>query len=184
MMFLILGMMTAGIFETDEIKKWAYFVSSSPLTEAGHIQEKYLFTLLLYIALLIWCYFLSAFLAVFGGAANLEIAFEMLWIMLLTNAIEFPFIVRFGSKAGGYVKTAMASAVILIVFEYILFGNTSVFSDLEKIYKIFEKLNNASTMSDIALVLLAIFPYLSVGLYFLSYKISCKLYLKGVEEYA
>lgn len=184
MMFPILGMMIASIFETDEIKKWAYFVSSSPVTEVGHIQAKYLFTLLLYIALFVWCYFLSDISAVFGGSANLMIAFEMLWIMLLTNAIEFPFIVRFGSKFGGYVKTAITTALALAAFEFFLFGNTSAFFDPERLLALFEKLSDASAMSDITLIVLAAFPFVSAGLYFISYKISCKLYLKGAEEYA
>lgn len=184
MMFPILGMMTASIFETDEIKKWAYFVASSPVTKVGHIQAKYLFTLLLYITLFMWCYFLTAVSAVFGGSANLMIAFEMLWIMLLTNAIEFPFIVRFGSKFGGYVKTAITTALALAAFEFFLFGNISAFSDPEKILALFERLSDAAAMSDISLIVLAAFPFVSAGLYFLSYKISCKLYLKGAEEYA
>lgn len=184
MLFPILGMMTAGLFETDEIKKWAYFVSSSPITEVGHIQAKYLFTLLLYITLLVWCNFLAEVSAVFGGSANMMIAFEMLWVMLLTNAIEFPFIVRFGSKFGSYIKTAITAALSLAAFEFFLFGNISAFSDPEKFFALFEKLSDASAMSDISLVLLGAFPFVSAGLYFISYKISCKLYLKGAEEYA
>lgn len=183
MVFLVLGLMTASIFEADESKKWAYFITSTPLTDASHVKEKYLFTLLLYIALFIWCYFLAVLSAALGGGANGMVAFEMLFVMLAVNAIEFPFLVRFGSKVGSYVKTALMMIIMLIAFEYIFFGDLSIFGSPEKIFEFFEKFSDTTLMSDISLVLLAAFPYFAAGLYYLSYKISCKLYLKGAEEY-
>ncbi|MDE5993798.1 MAG: ABC-2 transporter permease, partial [Oscillospiraceae bacterium] len=113
-LFLTLGVMTATIFEADESKKWAYFITSTPLTDVSQIKEKYLFTLLLYIALFVWCYFLSALSAALGGAANVLIAFLMMCIMLAANAIEFPFLVRFGSKAGSHIKTAVMLLAMII----------------------------------------------------------------------
>lgn len=181
--FLVLGMMTAAIFEADESKKWAYFITSTPMTDVSQIKEKYIFTLLLYHVLFIWFYFLFVFLAAFGGSANIMVAFEMMWIMILTNAIEFPFIVRFGSKAGSHIKTAVMLILMLIAFEYIFFGDLSIFGSLESFFEFFERLSDTSLMTDISLVLLTVFPYISAGLYYLSYKISCKLYLKGAEEY-
>ena len=183
MLFLVLGIMTASIFEADESKKWAYFITSTPLTDVSQIKEKYLFTLLLYIALFVWCYFLSALSAVMGGSANVLIAFLMMCIMLAANAIEFPFLVRFGSKAGSHIKTAVMLLAMIIAFEYIFFGDLSIFGSPDKIFEFFERFSDTSLMSDISLVLLAVFPYFSAGLYFLSYKLSCKLYLKGAEEY-
>lgn len=183
MLFLVLGLMTASIFEADESRKWAYFITSTPLTDASQVKEKYLFTLLLYVALFIWCYFLAVLSAALGGGANVMIAFEMLFIMLAANAIEFPFLIRFGSKVGSYVKTALIMVIMLIAFEYIFFGDLSIFGSPEKIFEFFEKFSDTTLMSDISLVLLAVFPYISAGLYYLSYKISCKLYLKGAEEY-
>ena len=183
MAFLVLGLMTASIFETDESKKWAYFITSTPLTDVSQIRGKYLFTLLLYVALFVWCYFLSVLSAVLGGAANSMVACLMMFIMLAANAIEFPFLVRFGSKAGSHIKTAVILIAMIIAFEYIFFGDLSIFGSPEKILELFEKLSDTSLMSDISLTVLAVFPYFSAGLYFLSYKLSCKLYLKGAEEY-
>ncbi len=182
MMFLSLGMI-AGFFEVDETKKWAYFISSSPVTQTGHIRTKYFFTFLMYTALLVWCYYLSAFAAVLGGSINMSIAIFMLWAMLIFNAVEFPFIVRFGTKAGGYIKSAFMIALMLIFIEYALFGDISAFSDSEKIFKFIERLSETTAISDIMCVLTAIFPCAAFGLYYLSYKISCKLFLKGAEEY-
>ncbi|MDE7302243.1 MAG: ABC-2 transporter permease [Oscillospiraceae bacterium] len=183
MLFLTLGVMTASIFEADESKKWAYFITSTPLTDVSQIKEKYLFTLLLYIALFVWCYFFAVISAVMGGSANVLIAFLMMCIMIAANAIEFPFLVRFGSKAGSHIKTAVMLLAMIIAFEYIFFGDLSIFGSPDKIFEFFEKFSDTSLMSDITLTVLAVFPYFSAGLYFLSYKLSCKLYLKGAEEY-
>lgn len=183
MLFLTIGIFTASFFEADETKKWTYFITSTPLTDVGQIKEKYLFTLLLYIALFVWCYFIAVLSAALGGGANVMVAFEMLCIMLVINAVEFPFLVRFGSKMGGHVKTAFFMVIMLVAFEYLFFGDLTVFGSPEKIYEFFLKLSDSGAMSDITLVLMAIFPYFAVGLYYLSYKISCKLYLKGAEEY-
>lgn len=179
-MFLSLGM-TAGFFEIDETKKWAYFISSSPVTQTGHIRTKYIFTFLMYTALLVWCYYLSAFALVLGGSINMSIAVFMQWIMLIFNAVEFPFMVRFGTKAGGFIKSAFMIALMLIFIEYALFGDFS--SDSEKIFAFIESLSETTAMSDIMCILTAVFPCAAAGLYYLSYKISCKLFLKGAEEY-
>lgn len=183
MMFLIWSMLTTGLFERDETRKWAYFISSSPLTQEGQVKAKYLFTLLLYAALFLWCYFLMNFAAVFGCTLNLMAAFGMLCLMLLANAIEFPFLVRFGSQTGSRVKTALAAFVMLIAFEYLLFGDTAVLSDPDRLFRALDRLSDTSSMPDAAMVIMAALPYLSAALYYLSCRLSCRLYLKGVEEY-
>lgn len=184
MIFLITGIMAGdGFFSPDESKKWAYFIASSPALAKGQIRSKYLLVLLIYVALVFWCDLLSTVMAAFGCPANSFIAIIMMFVMLILNAIEFPFLVRFGCKVGGNVKTAMIMFLMLIVFEYMFFGDLSVFGSAEKFFELMEKLSRTQMMSDIALVLLAAFPYVSIGLYYLSYKISCKLYMKGVEEY-
>lgn len=182
-MFVIIGFITPGFFQRDEKKKWAYFISSTPLTDAGHIKSKYLFTFLIYVALLMWCYFLSLITDVLGGASAVDIAFEMLWVMLLLNAVEFPFLVRFGYKTGGYVKTALVSLLVLIAFEYILFGDASAVNDPKKIVAFLTELSDPDKLNGVTIAVMSFLPYVSAGLYFLSCKISCKLYLKGAEEY-
>lgn len=182
-MFLTIGMLSANIFEADETKKWAYFVTSTPLSVKGQIGAKYLFVLLIYLGLFLYCYYLSVFTAVFGGAANFMVAFEMLWIMVLASAIEFPFLIRFGCKAGGHVKTAAGLALMMILFEYIFFGDTSVFLNEDKLLALMDKLSDPSKMADVSIVIFTVIPFFSAGAYFLSYKLSCKFYLKGAEDY-
>lgn len=181
-LFLITGA-TANVFEEDESKKWAFFITSTPETHVGQIREKYIFTLLMYVAVYLWCNITAYFTAVFNGTASILLAFVMFCVMLIAHAIEFPFLVRFGSKAGAQLKTTLLIAVMVVAFEYIFFGDLSIFGSPEAIADFIVKLSDSGALSDITLVLMAILPYFAVGLYYLSYKISCKLYLKGAEEY-
>ena len=183
MQFLVLIMMSSRIFELDESRRWAYFITSTPKTYKTQIGEKYLFNLLLNIALFSWCYLMSLLTAALGGTAEIMIAFLMMCLILFTNAIEFPFMVRFGSKAGSYVKTAVMAFLVVAAFEFILFGDISLFSDPEKLYELMRKLSELSGNSDLALVFIAALPYLTLEAYFISYKISCRLYLKGAESF-
>lgn len=183
LLFLILGTFTGGIFGGDESKKWAYFIAASPCTGAGQVKAKYLFTLLLYTLLLSWCYVLSAAVGALGGQADMMSAFMMMCAMLLFNAAEFPFLVRFGSRAGGYIKTAVGLLAVLIAFEYILFGDISVLESFDRLMSFVLRLTDTGAITDISLVCLAAFPYVSAGLYCLSCKISCDLYLKGAEGF-
>lgn len=181
-LFLITGG-TANFFEEDESKKWAYFITSTPETHVGQIKEKYIFTLLMYVAVYLWCNITAYFCAAFNGAASILLAFVMFCVMLIAHAIEFPFMVRFGSKAGAQLKTTLLIAVMVAAFEYIFFGDLSIFGSPQAIADFIVRLTDSGAMSDIALVLMAILPYFAAGAYYLSYKISCKLYLKGAEEF-
>lgn len=182
-MFLVVGVMVGEIlFQPDESKKWAYFIVSSPALASGQIKSKYILTLLIYVAIMLWCDLLSMFMALFGCPFNTFVAAIMMFIMMLMNAIEFPFLVRFGCKVGSNVKTAFTMLLTLIAFEFMLFGDTS-FSTPERFFGFFERISDPSQMADISLVIIAALPYLSAALYFLSYKISCKLYVRGTDEY-
>lgn len=183
-MFFVVGtMMGEGIFQPDESKKWAYFIVSTPSLAAGHIKSKYILMLLIYSALMVWCDILSMVMALFGCPANTFFAAIMMYAMLFMSAVEIPFLVRFGSKVGSNVKTAFFMLLTLIAFEIMFFGDTSIFSSPDKFFSFIESISDTSKMVDTVLVIMAAFPYVSAALYFLSYKISCKLYLRGAEEY-
>jgi hypothetical protein len=97
-----------------------------------------------------------------------------IFILIVIWAFEIPFAVFFGSKYGGYVKMAIFLAFFAAVIIYTLYGSTDTF------FGKLEKLINSQN-STLMLSFNALFPYTACILYLLSYKISCKLYLKGAE---
>lgn len=182
-MFAILAMLTASLFGADENKRWAYFISSTPATAAGQVRIKYLCTFIMYTLLLGYSFALSKIAAALGGEVPFGIAFELYFLMLFLHAVEFPFIVRFGSKSGDMVKAAVSQLIMLIVIEYALFGDISSFlDDGDAAFELLLRLDKAGVIGGAASVLLTVFPFFALSMYLFSCEISVRLYLKGVED--
>lgn len=183
LMFLVMGMMTASVFETDEIKKWAYFIESTPLTHEGHILAKYVFVFLIYLTLLLLCGILSVVSSLRGYSVNFLSAVVMMCVMLLVNAVEFPFIVRLGSKAGGNVRTAVMLAITLIIFEIIFFVDNPFAKGGRGFFAALGALAHIPPMTGSVVLTLVLTALFTALFYVISYKISCDLYMKGAEDY-
>ena len=179
--FLIAGMIEGLIFEGDDKRSFGYFITASPDGVKSYIRTKYelgfVMILLTLFSLQLGDWIMTIVCAdhdiEWKGFAEVMIYLSFLQIAL--RAFEYPFTVRFGVKAGSYIKTALGTllaliaAAVFIVFEDKLVPFFSGFS--------LKKLSKCTN------VLVSVFPVLSVMLYLLSFKISCKLYKKGVERY-
>jgi len=186
MVFLIGGICEDSIFNDDERKKWAYFVASTPTGIKGQIGAKYLFTLcysmLTVTALILCCGFARDGNAELADGSVIFTGF--FYIQLAIRAVEFPLMARFGSKIGKSTKIILVGIAAFIFFAYMLFGDTSAFADLDTF---FDRLLAALADPDktkrmmlwFSIITLAIIP-----LYYLSYRLAAKWYLKGVESYA
>ncbi|MCR5600788.1 MAG: ABC-2 transporter permease [Ruminococcus sp.] len=184
--FLIGGAFEDSLFKEGERKKWAYFVTSTPTGVKGQMGAKYLLTMIfsmLTVTVLVLCNGLAM-------ESDMEVHdFSVIYVLffyvqLLMRAVEYPLMTRFGSKTGKDVKILLIGVISLILFIYALFGDTSEFSDMsnfwEKLFKIFgdpEKTKKIMLWFSIGAV--AILP-----IYYLSYRLAVKWYLKGVEHYA
>lgn len=186
-LFLIMGIYQPTIFEVDENKKWAGFITASPLRGNGQIAAKYWFTLLLSLVTLELCNFFSIIsILIYGMSINLSTFFLILfYLQLLLRAFEYPFLVRFGSKSGGTYKGILFLIVVMIVIIYLLFGDLSAFGSVNDmtdwLFQCLMMENNVS--SDGIMIAQAALPYGSAILYYLSYRLSCKFYQMGVETY-
>lgn len=183
MVFLILSMLCAGFFEMDENKRWAYFIASTPVTAAGHVRTKYLCTFIMYTLMLGWSFVLSEIVAAKGFRISFAVPLGLYFAMLFVHAVEFPFIVRFGSKAGSMVKTAIGLLAMLIGIEYALFGDISAFENTDEIFDLLSRLGKAGVISGVTSMLVMAFPFVALSMYLFSCEISARLYLKGAEDY-
>lgn len=180
------------IFSTDESKRWSAFISSSPAQESGQIYSKYMFSFLMLIVSYIWSYFaeeiFDAVISVYYGFENksvlsMNVSFTMVFVVLFLSAVEFPFYVRFGSKIGSSVKMGIFFGIILLAAVYLLFGDLSVFGSLDSLWAFLSEVIKGEAFGDIAIFILSISALGAFGLYILSYKISCRLYMKGAENF-
>ncbi|MBQ8119383.1 MAG: hypothetical protein IJ172_01195, partial [Ruminococcus sp.] len=106
----------------------------------------------------------------------------MALLVLLLRAVELPFFYAFGSKVGGLVKTLLLFVVIFITAIYFLFADLSwLGSQDEAMEKLFKFLSGISLKglwkSVFGKILMSAVP-----LYAVSYYISTKVYLKGIDR--
>ncbi|MDE7093708.1 MAG: hypothetical protein K2O52_02230, partial [Oscillospiraceae bacterium] len=66
---------------------------------------------------------------------------------------------------------------------YALFGDLSIFGSVDNFYEKIINFIDGKNTPEILLLVIGIFMHVAVLFYYLSYKISCKYYLKGVECY-
>ncbi len=184
--YIVAGIFEDGIFAGDERRKWAYYIASTPLEIKGQVGIKYLFTL-------IFAMFTEAFIITVNsivldfnsnGVDISLVAITFFYIQLFMHAIEFPLIIRFGGKTGGMFKVGVILLIVVAAFAYFLFGDLSALKGIAHfINKLINSEVNPMLVNKIILWssagMLAVLP-----LYYLSYRISVKLYLKGVENYA
>ena len=185
LLFLCIGFVMAGFlqgteFNTDEKKSFAYFVTSTPEGVRGYIRTKYelvfVMMMLTLFSVQLGDWVMTLVCAAYGVEwfSLAEPMIMLSFLQMLLRAIEIPFTIRFGVKNGSTIKMIML-VIMVIAFLIVL----AVFTDY--IGELF--VSGTEKLSTLAKILLALFPVIAVGLYYLSYRLSVKLYLKGVERY-
>ncbi len=185
----------------DEKRLPVCFAIASPAGVKGYVKSKYLSNLLLPFGIM--C--ISLFTDMIAGAIvdlqiekieqtsfiNMEeaeptsfISMIMLLfqVIILLNAIELPFMIRFGVKKGANLKAAFFISILAAAGIYFLFGDISMFGSMDDFMQFLLDVSNGKRGGTTMLAISALMPLVTLALYYLSYLLSCKLYLKGVEQ--
>lgn len=184
--FIVSGMMSE-IFRGDDKKLRAYFVISSPVGVKGFMYNKYVVTLMMNLIYMISGIFADELLAtvnyfVTGKALKSGMASFYLmgvFLLMMISAFDIPFTVRYGSKRGSLVKmTVMLSlcTALTAVFSFLPDGVRDNLMDTAA-----SVLDGSA--NDLLLLALSVFPYIAFGAFLYSYKISCRLFMKGADKY-
>ena len=184
--FITLGeSIQISTFKEDEQKKWAYYISSSPLTGVGQVQAKYWFILATTFGLNLFYIFLDGINAlIFPEAPSLMILIFIATTMILfLRAIEIPFIVRYGAKYGLWVKTFLFFTIVFVGILYGLFGDLTIFGSSDNFWERFFEVMKGEGVPDGLMLFMGIFPLVTMVLFYGSYKLSSQFYLKGVESF-
>ena len=174
-----------NLFISDEKRVWANFSISLPTSVKGQVKAKYIYLFLINsIALFITSIpdaVIGYISGEFSGAGSL-IGQMIFMILILKYSVEIPFTLRFGTKAGSYIMTAGYVVLSFGLIIYGLFGDISFFMENE-FMDVFVKTIEFLTSDTASIIGLGIFSWVVLILYIVSYKISCKVYKKGVETY-
>ena len=181
--FLILPFISSQLFTPDENPACINFLFSTPKSAGGQIQSKYYFLLIVNLAILLMCFLVdTGIMLMLGEYATSCSLICMIYFCfsLILLSIRIPFAIRFGSNhsfEAQCVYMIILSAFLLI---YGLFGDISFFFQEEGINI---KAIRDYLQSEKVVFVLSLIPYISLLIYYLSYRISLALYRKGVENY-
>ncbi len=178
------------LHKADEKRLPVYFAIASPAGVNGYVKSKYITTLLLpFIAMnicLVTDIIATAILDlrpdVVQVTSFMGIYTGMFMMIILLNAIELPFMIRFGVKKGANVKAVIFLGILAAAGIYFLFGDISMFGTMEDFIQFLLDVLNGKRGGTTLLAISALMPPITLALYYLSYLLSCKLYLKGVEQ--
>ena len=173
------GFIQMMTFSGDERKSFGYFTVSTPDGFRAFLFNKYRFILIMMALFFIGTVIAGLVYDPYFVGWSIEnrvrkALIPILCIQLIVRAIDIPFVYRFGTQRGNTVKVI---SLILLAFVslimLILTDDTEKIMDTARlVLKIFGSLSSWP-----------VFIACSMLIYYLSYKITCCLYLKGVEHY-
>ena len=181
--FLVAGGLQTMVMRGDDRKLWGYWLTSTSGGCKGFLRVKYemvfgmvvlfMFSLQMFDKLICAVAF-DVGTTEIGEISNVSV--PLIFVQLLLRAIDIPFTLRYGNKKGSLIKL-IYSLVFTIIISVMIVTNLCNFS--VALFETGEKLFSGDNLS-------MIFGILSVSvivIYYLSYRISCRIYLKGVEQY-
>ena len=178
--FIMTGALSLNYVQTDERKKWGYFVTSLPNGIVKQVVSKYIFVALTLAFAFGICWIQNLIVRQFNDEVGsiTGILFLLSCITLLIVAVELPCAIAFGTKNGAYIKSGIFVVLVLIAAIYLMFGDISwLGSEDQFTEKFFDKLSRLDLSGTAGKVLLSGIP-----LYCISCFISTKLYLGGIER--
>ena len=181
-------LLAAGVFSQDESKRKSVMMAAVPDGTARQIYGKYVVMFMTYALFYVSGVFTDSFFCwiVFRvtGETTLHmnsLLFLMLFVQMFLRSVDVPFLVRFGSKYGKYV---LILSYILILFAVLLtFMYVPAFENMiEGIRDWCIRLMNGE-LEEEAQFIVSAFPVAAIAAYVISYRVSCRLWLKGVANY-
>ena len=179
--FMLVSLIVNTIFQGDENKTCCAFALSVPQGGKGHIEAKYWYILIQFTTVM-FIMFISDTI-VFGITDRMvsltKIIMLLFCIRLFLIAIEIPFLIRFGSQKGNAIKGLTIIFIIMLIMIYFLFGDISwILKGDNPIIALMEWLNNGKQI-----LVISLFNPFSLLVYWLSCRISVRLFKKGAEDY-
>ncbi|MBR6580867.1 MAG: ABC-2 transporter permease [Ruminococcus sp.] len=189
--FLVADTISSKTLTNDEFKKWAYFISSTPALSKGQVIVKYISSFIISMICMISLFLTDTFMSMAVKKYEIEMLFDakklfipLFLVMIVFRAVDIPFVLRFNSKKGSAMKGAVLGVLFVAVLIYLLFGPLPT-KGSELLMKIMEI--SAKFQMGVYNKLIIKIEWISAAvvavLYVLSYFISTKLYLKGIETY-
>ncbi|MGN0164764.1 MAG: ABC-2 transporter permease [Lachnospiraceae bacterium] len=177
---IILFNLETAIIKADDGRKQKQYYLSLPISRKGYVAEKYIMLLLMY-------YVVTSFICieimlckagmVYPEALKMVNGIQSLFpvligFFLIISSIELPFFLAMGTKRGLMAKTSIVLGLFFLGIVFMLFGDLTILDRIDFISLI----TYLQEHYIVLLVLQILFPVLAGGIYFLSYRLSCRLF--------
>ena len=200
--FLMIQMIPGEIMKSEEKKEWKYYLISTGLGVEKIVAERYLMTFLINFATYVFAYLLMIIFFQLADSSTTALIFSLanglylclLGLSLFIQAFEMPLGYRFGGAQSDKMRVAILLLFLLPFAVYFLFGDIEWLAGENGFYYRYREymenpelltsaaLSYMENISRIAVFIFTLIPHLLVLCYYLSYKISCKVYMKGVKD--
>ena len=179
---LIGGGLQCTIFTPDEHRHWAYFIGSAPNGAEKYTAAKYIFVLMTTFAAGAVCIIWDQIMATFYGdyVSATAMIYIATCVQLILRAIDIPFILRFGTSRGLNIKGILLAVLVFATIVYLLFGDISMFGSLDDFRE--WAIGVLTNPGDGAYTFITVSGLLALPGFYVSYRISTGLYVKGVER--
>ena len=183
---MLIALVVAAIFQNiimrDGNKKlWGYFVCSTPAGHKGYLLTKYSFVLACALFNLIGSVTACTVYAALTGKAGAnsfaftcKLGFVLFAVQLILRAIDIPLTVRFGEKKGSMIKL-ISLMVLIILYVVLIIIKPETSTLLAKLTK--SLISSAGKAWFVPLLVTT-----GAAVYGLSYFLTCKLFIKGIEN--
>ncbi|MGN0634096.1 MAG: ABC-2 transporter permease [Oscillospiraceae bacterium] len=184
--FLVTSSLLLSVFHGDDKKLWAYFIACAPNGINKFLYTKYVLSFAMCGLFFVSSYIADTLTATIRWFAFGEeilsftgILIMIFFVLIFQNSFSIPMMLRFGEKRGAIINVIIILCLAILAIVIFSIIPTAVQD------KVFAWLSGFMTgdHGDLTTLLTGIFPILSVGAYILSYKLSCKIFMKGVNEY-
>ena len=178
--YLLVGAFALNFVQTDERKKWGYYVTAVPGGIAKQVIAKYCFVGASVLVTFCICSATNIVVRSLNDKAPDLTGINVILaaVSLMMRSLELPFITAFGTKIGTQIKGGMMVLMILSVLTYGLFGDLSwIGSEYDFWDSFFKFINGFSTVSFGLKLLAAAVPMFAV-----SCCISVKLFPGGIDR--
>ena len=179
---LIAGMLQVMTLGGDDRKLWAYFISASPDGSKGFIRVKYEMIFFMILTFLLSIHFFDNLILMVTVDKGIEGVYDagnmvlpLIFLQIFLRAVDIPFTYRFGAKKGSIIKMILMvlCAITMLIVIMINIDDLDVIIDGIK-----DKMAHYSETPLIPAILAS-----TLIAYYISYRISCRLYMKGAELY-
>ena len=185
------------IIRADAGKLWNYYGISLPEGIRGIVSAKYMAVFIMYFIAFTLCVINDIVCGlVFGKSVDMSMLFlAVTFFCILIDEVEMPLVFRFGTDKATVIRVLLTVVILMIVGIYLLFGNIEWLMAEDGLVNVFLKVisqmgDNNEVMTDEAKKLIeritflnyieaAVVMHLIVLGYYITYRISCKVFRKG-----